>query len=100
MFPSRFESMRRDMAFSHNKQELVRQDVVRAAESTLNDYLDGREKAYAVYLLIEEITAVFHEAAVIPVQLLHLAIDADDGWQRTKLVTQAMKMLEKTIRNE
>lgn len=67
------------------------------AQTTLNTFLDGKEKAWAVRDVMAEVQAVFGPGAVLPIALMEEAITAPEDRQ-TALVTKAIDLLAKQVR--
>lgn len=89
----------KDMAFSNNKNELARHEAVRILRDTLNAYIDGMEKSYAVEKDLREVEEIFGDAAALPVRIIRGAMNLEQERQPPH-ITRAIDMLDKIIRNE
>jgi hypothetical protein len=92
-----FERRNNGMAFSAQVRELSRAQVARFAEETLNAYLDGREKAYAVRLVIDEVQAVFSSDCLAAELIEQMLVCEDEDW-RVALATKATDLLHQQVR--
>lgn len=97
---SYFGNRNNRMAFTPSPERYSRHDALLFAETTLTAYLDGREKAYAVRDVLNELQALFHAGATEPAQLLREALDAspDDEEKRLALVTKALDLIGRQVR--
>lgn len=85
------------LPFRTDRDDFARRSVHDYAETTLNAFLDGREKAWAVRDVMSEVQAVFGAGATLPVALMEEAIKATEE-RREALVTKAIDLLAKQLR--
>ena len=85
------------LPFRTDRDDFARRSVHDYAETTLNAFLDGREKAWAVRDVISEVQAVFGAGGTLPVALMEEAIEATEE-RREALVTKAIDLLAKQLR--
>lgn len=90
------------MAFSIEKNEFARRAAARHAETILFDYLQGREKLYAVEYAVNELKVLFHEGAAQSIELIDRALkcDPDDYDARYALITKAVELLDHQVRSD
>ena len=80
---SYFGKVNSNLAFRTDSNDFARSAAVyRFMETALNDWLDGREKAYAVHQVIRESRRMFGPAGEIPCQLLNRALAPPDDPSR------------------
>ncbi|PLU25735.1 hypothetical protein [Sinorhizobium medicae] len=85
------------MAFSAHKTEMTRMQVARFAEETLNAFLSGQEKAYAVRYVMDEVRANFGGEA-LSLGLIEAMLDSDDETLREAYATKAVDLLNRQVR--
>jgi hypothetical protein len=85
------------LPFRTDRDDFARRSVEAYAQTTLNAFLDGKEKAWAVRDVIKEVRANFGEGAVMPIALMEAAITAPEGRQLA-LITKAIDLLAKQVR--
>ena len=85
------------LPFRTDRDDFVRRSVHAYAETTLNAFLDGKEKAWAVRDVMKEVRASFGEGASIPIALMQAAIAAPED-QQVALVTKAIDLLARQVR--
>lgn len=96
---SYFGNQSKDMAFRTDGHEFARTEAACHLSKTLNAYLDGQEKAYALTWAIGEIEALFGVAGTLPVKMLRdmMQLHADDP-RRLREATEAVQMIERQLR--
>lgn len=94
---SYYENVYQGMAFSADKNRHARSACARAAESVLCAYLEGKEKAYAVRLIMQELRALFHTGAVLPCKLIEDALKFEDEGAKAGCIARALHMIEKQV---
>lgn len=89
------------MAFRTDSDAFARSAAASHLSETLNAYLDGQEKAYAVTWAIGEIEALFGLSAALPVKMLRdmMRLDADDP-RHVRLVSEAVQLIERQLRGD
>lgn len=85
------------LPFRTDRDDFARRSVHAYAETTLNAFLNGREKAWAVRDVINEVRAVFGKGSALPIALMEDALVATEE-QQAALVTKAIDLLGKQFR--
>ncbi len=92
-----FQSRVSALPFRTDRDDFARRAVFEYAETTLNAFLDGREKAWAVRDVMREVQAVFGGGATLPIALMEEALATAEE-RREALVTKAIDLLSKQLR--
>lgn len=95
---SRFAARVQGMAFAPYKNRIARASAASYAAETLAAYLQGQERAYAVHDAINELSALFHEGAKIPVDLIRYGLACEDEEKRAAFFEKAMDLIGQQVR--
>ncbi len=97
---SHFGKQTQGMAFTPSAEKYARRAVLDHAEAILTAFLDGREKAYAVEAVLNELQALFGNGAANPTRLIKQALAAspDDEETRLRLLTEALDLIGRQVR--
>jgi len=79
--------------------ELSRREAVTFAVATLKDFVDGREKSYAVKEVLTELEALFDHTANIPILLIKQSLQADEE-QKAPLIDKAINLIRELTRGD
>lgn len=95
-----FQKQTSGMAFQSGKVDFARRSAANHMAQTLHAFIDGREKAYAVHDAIREIEALFGGSAALPLRQIRtlMDLDADRYEERYRLVTGALQMIDRQMR--
>lgn len=85
------------LAFRTDSHEFARQAVHDFAETTLNAWLQGQERAYAVRDVLREVRAVFGHGGAGAADLIEQALLVRED-ARPPLVTEAVQLLARQLR--
>ncbi|WP_157505406.1 hypothetical protein [Geminicoccus roseus] len=94
---SYFGKQYNEMAFTPDKDRYARRAAAKFVSDLLADYLQGREKGYAVEQAIKELEALFHAGAVLPVRLIRQGLACEDEDTRAALFVKAMDMITQQV---
>lgn len=97
---SYFGNLYKDMAFSPDKARHARKAAAGHASEVLAAFLQGREKAYAVRIVMKEIEALFGAGAIQSLQLVEVAMALEDEERRASLMEKAMELVMRQVRGD
>lgn len=99
---SYFRNRSSGMAFRADKDSFARSAAVDHFAKTLQAYIDGSEKGYALDFAVSEIRALFAASGTLALELVGRmrATDPDDYDTRKSLITEAVQLIDRQTRRD